>query len=50
MLYKATVKNSAENVKKVYKEILDKHAKGTLTKEELHKSTTRFMGRTDEEA
>lgn len=48
MLYKATLKNSAENVKKVYDEILDKHTKGTLTKEELHKSTTRLMGRADE--
>lgn len=48
MLYKATLSNSSENIKKVYAEILDKNTKGILTKEELHKSATHFMGRADE--
>lgn len=45
MLYKATLKNSPENIKKVYDEIMEKNTKGTLKKEELHQSAVRLMGR-----
>lgn len=48
MLYKATLHNSNKDIQKVYEEIFDGQTKGTLTKEELHKSATRLMGRADD--
>lgn len=45
MLYKSTLKNSSKNIKKVYDEIMEKNAKGTLKKQELHQSAVRLMGR-----
>jgi hypothetical protein len=45
MLYKATLKNSPENINKVYDQIMDKNTNGTLKKEELHQSAVLLMGK-----